>query len=178
MTTTQASRDATTNTAPDGLALLGADHRAVEKLFAAFKKAADDDLEAKSTLAQRACEELSIHTVLEEEMLYPAAQKALPDSDKLDVEEAYIEHYLVKTLIQKFETLRAGDTGFDATFKVMSEMVGHHVEEEEQELFPALRKTDCDLRALGEKMAKRKAELQSRLDAVGSKSVGDNTAVF
>jgi hemerythrin superfamily protein len=113
MTTTQASRDATTNTAPDGLALLEADHRAVEKLFAAFKKTADDDLEAKSTLAQRACEELSIHTVLEEEMLYPAAQKALPDSDKLDVEEAYIEHYLVKTLIQKFETLRAGDTGFD-----------------------------------------------------------------
>jgi hypothetical protein len=54
-------------------------------------------------------------------------------------------------------------------------MVGHHVEEEEQELFPELRKSDCDLRALGEKMAKRKAELQARLDAVGSRSVGDKT---
>lgn len=161
----------------DALAFLEADHRAVEKLFAAFKKA-DDDLEAKAALAQRACEELTIHTILEEELLYPAAQEALPDSDKVDVEEAYIEHYLVKSLIAKFETLKAGDKGFDATFKVMSEMVDHHVGEEEQELFPELRKSKCDLRTLGEKMAKRKAELQAKLDAVGSRSVGDKTATL
>ncbi|ALL71635.1 Regulator of cell morphogenesis (plasmid) [Paraburkholderia caribensis MBA4] len=160
----------------DALALLEAQHRAVERLFEAFKKAADDDLEAKATLAQRACEELSVHTMLEEELLYPAAQKALPDSDKIDVEEAYIEHFLVKTLIAKFETLKAGGKGFDATFKVMSEMVGHHVEEEEQDLFPELRKSGCNLRALGEKMATRQAELQRKLDAAGSRSVGDKTA--
>lgn len=159
----------------DALALLEADHRAVEKLFAAFEKAEDDDLERKSALAQRACEELSIHTMLEEELLYPAAEEALPDSDKVDVDEAYIEHFLVKTLIAKFETLKAGDKGFDAAFKVMSEMVGHHVEEEEQELFPELRKSKCDLRTLGEKMATRKAALQGKLDAVGSRSVGDKT---
>ncbi len=134
--------------------------------------------EAKATLAQRACEELSIHTMLEEELLYPAAQQALPDSDKIDVEEAYVEHFLVKTLISKFETLKAGDKGFDATFKVMSEMVEHHVEEEEQTLFPELRKSSCDLRTLGDKIAKRKAELQSKLDAVGSRSVGDKTATL
>jgi hemerythrin superfamily protein len=162
----------------DALALLEADHRAVEKLFTAFKNAADDDLEAKSALAQRACEELVIHTMLEEELLYPAAQQALPESDKVDVEEAYVEHFLVKTLISKFETLKAGDKGFDATFKVMSEMVQHHVEEEEEELFPELRKSKCDLQALGEKMAKRKAELQSKLDAVGSRAVGDKTATL
>lgn len=160
----------------DALAFLEAEHRAVERLFKAFEKADDGDFEAKAALAQRACEELSIHTMLEEELLYPAAQQALPDSDKVDVDEAYIEHFLVKTLIAKFETLKAGDSGFDATFKVMSEMVGHHVEEEENELFPELRKTDCDLRALGDKMAKRKAQLQSKLDAVGSRSVGDKTA--
>lgn len=162
----------------DALALLEADHRAVEKLFTAFKNAADDDLEAKSALAQRACEELVIHTMLEEELLYPAAQQALPESDKVDVEEAYVEHFLVKTLISKFETLKAGDKGFDATFKVMSEMVQHHVEEEEEELFPELRESKCDLQALGEKMAKRKAELQSKLDAVGSRAVGDKTATL
>jgi hypothetical protein len=116
--------------------------------------------------------------MLEEELLYPAAQEALPDSDTIDVEEAYVEHFLVKTLIAKFETLKAGDRGFDATFKVMSEMVGHHVEEEEDEFFPELRKSKCNLRALGEKMAKRKAELQSKLDAVGSKSVGDKPATL
>jgi hemerythrin superfamily protein len=162
----------------DALTLLEADHRAVEKLFKAFEKAADDDLEAKATLAQRACEELTMHAMIEEELLYPAAQEALPDSDAVDVEEAYIEHFLVKTLIAKFETMKAGDKGFDATFKVMSEMVGHHVEEEEDELFPELRKSKCDLRALGDKIAQRKAELQSKLDAVGSKSVGDKTSAL
>ncbi|SDR54238.1 Hemerythrin HHE cation binding domain-containing protein [Paraburkholderia fungorum] len=164
--------------AQDALHLLEADHRAVEKLFKAFERAADDDLEAKAALAQRACEELTIHTMIEEELLYPAAQQALPESDKVDVEEAYVEHFLVKTLIGKFETLKAGEKGFDATFKVMSEMVGHHVEEEEEELFPELRKSKCDLRALGEKMERRKAELQGKLDAVGSRQVGDKSAML
>ncbi|ABE33511.1 hemerythrin HHE cation binding domain protein [Paraburkholderia xenovorans LB400] len=176
----QATKENQTDTrtgTTDALAFLEADHRAVEKLFTAFKKA-DDDLEAKAALAQRACEELTIHAMLEEELLYPAAQEALPDSDKVDVEEAYVEHYLVKSLIAKFETLKAGDKGFDATFKVMSEMVDHHVEEEEQELFPELRKSKCDLRTLGEKLAKRKAELQAKLDAVGSRAVGDKTATL
>jgi hypothetical protein len=99
----------------------------------------------------------------------------LPDSDSVDVEEGYIERFLVKTLIAKFETLRAGNRGFDATFKVMSEMVDHHVGEEARELFPELRKSKCKLRALGEKMAKRKAELQLKLDEVGSRSVADTT---
>jgi hemerythrin superfamily protein len=178
MEATKQDNKATESGSHDALAFLEAEHRAVEKLFTAFKKAADDDLEAKSALAQRACEELSIHTMLEEELLYPAAQEALPDSDSIDVEEAYVEHFLVKTLIAKFETMKAGDKGFDATFKVMSEMVGHHVEEEEEELFPELRKSNCNLRTLGEKMAKRKAELQSKLDAVGSRSVGDKTAAI
>lgn len=178
MQTTKQDKTATDAATQDAVEFLEAEHRAVEKLFAAFKKTADDDLDAKATLAQRACEELSIHTMLEEELLYPAAQAALPDSDAIDVEEAYIEHFLVKTLIAKFETLKAGDRGFDATFKVMSEMVGHHVEEEEQELFPELRKSNCNLRSLGEKMAIRKAELQSKLDAVGSKAVGDKTAAL
>ncbi|MEM5456199.1 hemerythrin domain-containing protein [Paraburkholderia phytofirmans] len=178
MEATKQDNKATVSGAHDALAFLEAEHRAVERLFTAFEKAADDDLEAKSALAQRACEELSIHAMLEEELLYPAAQEALPDSDKVDVEEAYVKHFLVKTLIAKFETMKAGDKGFDATFKVMSEMVGHHVEEEEEELFPELRKSNCNLRSLGEKMAKRKAELQSKLDAVGSRSVGDKTAAL
>jgi hemerythrin superfamily protein len=161
--------------AGDALTLLEADHRAVEKLFDAFKKAGDDDLEAKAALAQRACEELTVHAIIEEELLYPAAQQALPDDDKLDVDEAYIEHFLVKTLITKFETLKAGDKGFDATFKVMSEMVQHHVEEEEDELFPALRRTKCDLAGLAKKIAARKEVLQSRLDAAGSRLIGDKT---
>jgi hemerythrin superfamily protein len=92
----------------DALVLLEADHRAVEKLFDAFEKAGSD-LEAKAALAQRACEELSVHAMIEEEFLYPAAADALPGSNLIDVDEAYVEHYLVKALIKRFETLKAGD---------------------------------------------------------------------
>jgi hemerythrin superfamily protein len=177
----EATKQDKTETRPgsqNALDFLQADHRSVEKLLDAFKKAADDDMEAKAALAQRACEALSIHTMLEEELLYPAAQEALPDSDTIDVEEAYVEHFLVKTLIAKFETMKVGDKGFDAAFKVMSEMVLRHVEEEENQLFPELRNSKCDLRALGDKLAERKTELQSKLDAVGSRSVGDKTTML
>lgn len=159
---------ATTQAEQDAIAILTADHRAVDQLFDAFERAADDDLERKSTLVQRACELLSIHAIVEEELLYPAAQQALPDGDKGDVDEAYVEHFLVKTLIEKFTSLKAGDDGFDATFKVLSENVRHHVEEEESELFPELRKTSMDLIALGKKITARKDALQNRLTEVAT----------
>ncbi|HVE09959.1 MAG TPA: hemerythrin domain-containing protein [Paraburkholderia sp.] len=153
------------------------DHRTVEKLFDAYQKAGDDDLAAKGTLAQRACEALSVHTILEEEILYPAAQKAL-DKHALDVEEAYVEHFLVKTLISRFASMKPGDAGFDASFKVMSELVRHHIEEEESELFPALKKSNADLVALGKALDNRNAQLRKKLDEAGSRNVGDNTLAF
>jgi len=162
----------------DAIELLKSDHRAVEKLFDAFEKARDDDLEAKGTLAQRACEELTVHSIIEEEILYPAAHKALGKHDALDVNEAYVEHYLVKTLIEKFDSLKPGDEGFDASFKVMSELVRHHIEEEESALFPELRQCGLDLVALGDKLGARKAELVKKLEQAGSKLVGDRSLSF
>ncbi|MGF6768714.1 hemerythrin superfamily protein [Paraburkholderia sp. GAS199] len=155
----------------DALSILVADHRTVQGLFDAFKRAGDDDLDRKGTLVRRACEELSIHTILEEELLYPAAQEALDEDQRPDVEEAYVEHYLVKVLIDKFTTLKPGDKGFDATFKVLTEMVNHHIEEEESELFPELRKSKADLETLGAEIEKRKTALEAKL----SKDVGDRT---
>jgi hemerythrin superfamily protein len=148
----------------DALSLLEADHRAVEKLFDAFERADEDDFERKGTLVQRACEKLTIHAMIEEEILYPAARKALKRDDGKDVEEAYIEHFLVKTLIEKFVTLKPSDDGFDATFRVMSANVRHHVKKEESELFPELRKTGLDLMALGKKVAARQEALQSTIE--------------
>jgi hemerythrin superfamily protein len=159
------------NRAGDAIAVLESDHRAVEKLFDAFERTAEDDLDAKGTLVRRACEELTIHAMIEEELLYPAAKKALPHDDSKDVDEAYVEHFLVKTLIEKFMTLKPGADGFDATFKVLTENVKHHVEEEEAELFPALRKSGLDLASLGDRIAKRKDELQEKLPA----DIGDRT---
>jgi hemerythrin superfamily protein len=152
----------------DAIAILTADHRAVDQLFDAFARADKDDLERKSTLVQRACELLSIHAIVEEELLYPAAAGALDEDGKDDVDEAYVEHFLVKTLIEKFMHLKAGDEGFDATFKVLSENVKHHVEEEESDLFPELRKAKVDLIALGRKISARKQALQDRITEVAA----------
>jgi hemerythrin superfamily protein len=155
----------------DAIRVLTDDHRAVEKLFAAFEKADRDDLDAKGTLVRRACEELTVHAMIEEEILYPAAQEALPEEERPDVEEAYVEHFLVKVLIEKFVTLKPGEAGFDATFKVLTEMVRHHVEEEESDLFPKLRKSGANLDALGRKLTQRKQALEAKIP----KDAGDNT---
>jgi hemerythrin superfamily protein len=147
----------------NALDILEADHRAVEQLFDAFERAEKSDLERKATLVQRACELLSIHSIVEEELLYPAARDALGKDHRIDVDEAFVEHYLVKSLIEKFATMKAGDTGFDATFKVLKENVSHHVEEEESELFPEIRKSGVNLSDLGKKIEARKAALQNRI---------------
>jgi hemerythrin superfamily protein len=147
----------------DALDVLEADHRAIEQLFDAFERAERNDFERKNTLAQRACELLTIHAIVEEEMLYPAAQEALGADQRIDVDEAYVEHFLVKTLIERFASLKAGDDGFDATFKVLKENATHHIEEEETTLFPEVRRTQMDLVAIGARMAARKAALKERI---------------
>ncbi|WP_250490472.1 hemerythrin domain-containing protein [Caballeronia sp. INML2] len=147
----------------DALDVLEADHRAIEQLFDAFERAERNDFERKNTLAQRACELLTIHAIVEEEMLYPAAQEALGADQRIDVDEAYVEHFLVKTVIERFASLKAGDDGFDATFKVLKENATHHIEEEETTLFPEVRRTQMDLVALGARMAARKAALKERI---------------
>lgn len=147
----------------DALDVLEADHRAIEQLFDAFERAERNDFDRKNTLAQRACELLTIHAIVEEEMLYPAAQEALGADQRIDVDEAYVEHFLVKTLIERFASLKAGDDGFDATFKVLKENATHHIEEEETTLFPEVRRTQMDLVALGARMAARKAALKERI---------------
>jgi hemerythrin superfamily protein len=153
---------------PDALDILEADHRAVEQLFDAYSRAESNDLERKTTLVQRACELLTIHSMVEEELLYPAARDALGKGHRIDVDEAFVEHFLVKTLIEKFATLKAGEDGFDATFRVLKENVTHHVEEEESELFPEIRKGGLDLVTLGKKIAARKEALQSRITEVAT----------
>ncbi|GJH11882.1 MULTISPECIES: hemerythrin domain-containing protein [Caballeronia] len=147
----------------DALDMLEADHRAIEQLFDAFERAERNDFERKNALVQRACELLTIHAIVEEEMLYPVAQKVLAEDQRIDVDEAYVEHFLVKTLIERFANLKAGDDGFDATFKVLKENTTHHIEEEETTLFPEVRKTQMDLVAIGAKMAARKTALKERI---------------
>ena len=142
----------------DAIALLKADHRQVEEWFAQFEKARDD--ERKQELATKICSALRVHTTIEEEIFYPAFLDATDDKDMHH--EAEIEHEGAKQLIAKIEASSPDDDYFDSKLKVLSEMIKHHVKEEEQPdgMFAEARKSDMDLDALGEQMAQRKAELE------------------
>ena len=142
----------------DAIALLKADHRQVEEWFEQFEKARDDN--RKQTLATKICDALKVHTTIEEEIFYPAFLEATEDKDLHH--EAEIEHDGAKQLIAQIEASGPDDDYFDSKVKVLSEMIKHHVKEEEQPggMFAEARKSDMDLDALGEQMAQRKAELE------------------
>jgi hemerythrin superfamily protein len=153
------------NTHTDAIALLKADHRKVEELFEAFEKA--EAASRKQKLAHEICTELKVHTMIEEEIFYPAFRGTIED-DTLD--EAYVEHDGAKVLINDIEASSPEDDFYDAKVHVLSEEIKHHVKEEEmpaEGMFAQCRKTDVDLVALGEKMWVRKHELLAEAKTSG-----------
>jgi hemerythrin superfamily protein len=148
--------------AQDAIALLKADHRQVEEWFGQFEKARDDD--RKQSLATKICMALKVHTTIEEEIFYPAFLEATEDKELHH--EAEIEHDGAKKLIAAIEASGPDDDYYDSKVKVLSEMIKHHVKEEEQPggMFAEARKSDMDLKALGEQLATRKAELEAEGD--------------
>src|SRR6478752_8177068 len=149
----------------DAVALLKADHRTVEDLFAKFEKASGDG--RKQALAEEICKELTIHTALEEEIFYPACEGKV-EEDLL--KEAYVEHDGAKVLVAEIEGGGPDDEYYDAKVKVLSEQIEHHVEEEEKRmegLFAQAKKAGLDMDALGEEMAARKAELTEQFKLGG-----------
>ena len=144
----------------DGIALLKADHRKVEDLFEQFEKAGSAD--RKQKLAHEICTELKIHTLLEEEIFYPAFEGKI-EEDLL--KEAYVEHDGAKVLINDIEAGSPADEFYDAKVKVLSEEIEHHVGEEERPsegMFAQCRKTDVDLVELRDRMLARKEELKAQ----------------
>lgn len=149
----------------DAIALLKADHRKVEQLFAAFESARGDG--SKEKLAREICTELKIHTMLEEEIYYPALRGKIED-DLLD--EAYVEHDGAKVLINDIEAGGPDEAFYDAKVKVLSEEIEHHVKEEERPsegMFAQSRETDVDLVAMRDAMLARKEELTMQADREG-----------
>jgi hypothetical protein len=141
----------------DAVALLKADHRKVEELFESFEKAHDAD--RKEKLVKQICTELSVHTLIEEEIFYPACTGQV-EEDKVD--EAYVEHDGAKVLISELLKSDAGNEFYNAKLKVLSELIKHHVKEEEQRsegLFAQARKAGLDMEDLGERLMRRKQEL-------------------
>ena len=159
------SRARRSTASKDAIALLKADHRQVEKWFAEFKKARATRRKAK--LAEQICDALKVHTAIEEEIFYPAFLAATQDEDKHH--EAEVEHEGAKKLIKTIEEMDPDDDYFEARIKVLSEMIKHHVKEEEKPggMFAEARKSDMDLDELGIRMKARKEQLQANGGILG-----------
>lgn len=152
----------------DAIALLKADHAAVKKLFEKFESATAPAVKLK--IARQAANELRVHAAVEEEIFYPAALAALEeeDEDTEIMEESEEEHRVAKTLIEELSHIKPGEEHFESKFIVLAENIRHHIKEEEDEMFKDIRKTDLDLRALGEQMLARKKELMRNESALES----------
>jgi len=150
---------------PDGLKLLAEDHRRVEALFEEFE--GTKGKLKKARLVQTICIELKVHTLLEEEIYYPAIRGEV---DEADLEEAYVEHDAAKLLVNELAAAAPDEAFFDAKVKVLKELVEHHVKEEEKQrdnLFQQTRAAGIDLKALGARLAARKAELMEQAAGKG-----------
>ena len=145
---------------PEAIEMLKEDHDKVKKAFKEFEKMDREDTESCQQLIRSVCEDLKVHTTLEEEIFYPALRASIEDEDIMN--EAAVEHETAKMLIDQLENMGPDDPNYFATFTVLGEYVMHHVKEEEGEMFPQAKKADLDLEALGSRMQERKSELMSQ----------------
>lgn len=146
----------------EAIAQLTADHARVKKMFKQYERLAKADAgdSEKQQLATMICAELTAHATAEEEIFYPAARRAIDEPDLVD--EADVEHASAKDLIAQIEGSSPSDDHYDAKVKVLGEYINHHVEEEEGEMFPRVRKAKLETVALGEQLAERKAQIMQK----------------
>jgi hemerythrin superfamily protein len=158
----------------DAIAMLTADHKKVKGLFSQFDKLKEDGSdEDKAGLVSTICNELKIHTAIEEEIFYPAVRKAIDDADLMD--EALVEHAGAKDLIAQLEGMDTDDDLYDAKVTVLGEQINHHVKEEEGEMFPKAKTAKIDTVALGAKMLKRKTELMGQMGIAEDEAPANRT---
>lgn len=143
---------------PDAIVLLKNDHKTVEKLFKQYEKLGDGAHVRKRAVVDDIIRELSVHAAIEEQHFYPTVRTQAPDIAD-DVLEGLEEHHIVKWVLSELEGMAPEAERFDAKVKVLIENVRHHVEEEEQEMFPAVRQAmgRKQLQVLGATMEQAKA---------------------
>jgi hemerythrin superfamily protein len=138
----------------DAISMLKNDHKAVEQLFRRYTRAGDRAFVEKRAIVDRIIEELSVHAAIEEQLFYPAVRATVPDAEALGL-ESLEEHHVVKWVLSEIDGMTPEDERFDAKVTVLISNVRHHVEVEEGELFPMVRKElgPRALSDLGEAMA-------------------------
>lgn len=153
----------------NAITMLTDDHKKVKKLFKDFDKLKEKgDAADKEALVAEICAELTVHAEIEEEVFYPAAREAIDDDDMMN--EAEVEHASAKDLIEQLQLMDSSDPTYDAKVTVLGEYVEHHVEEEEKEMFPKVKKAKLDLDALGEEISTLKEAKETQLMGSAAKS--------
>ncbi|MGH9039474.1 MAG: hemerythrin domain-containing protein [Acidimicrobiia bacterium] len=149
----------------DAIALLKKDHRTVEGLFKRFEKLGPRAIKGKQDTVERIIKELSVHAAIEESVFYPAIRRAV-DDQQIDsmVLEALEEHHVAKWTLSELEGMTPAHERYNAKVTVLIESVRHHVDEEENDLFPKIAKTfdQEQLKELGEAMAEAKTVMPTR----------------
>lgn len=122
----------------DAIVLLKNDHQEIRKVFSEFEKAGDNAHVAKGKLVDRMIELLTVHTYIENEVMYPRVRDLLPDLED-DVLESYEEHHVADVLVMELAGMKPDAERFTAKTTVLIENVTHHMDEEEQDWFPKVR---------------------------------------
>ncbi|MEU4379881.1 hemerythrin domain-containing protein [Micromonospora echinofusca] len=143
----------------DAIVVLKEDHKEMRRLFKAFQDAEEGPAARRQKLVNEILEALTVHTYLENEVMYPEVRKLLPDLED-DILESYEEHHVADVLCAELFAMDAGDERFNAKTTVLIENVLHHVEEEEQEWFPKVREAlgRKQLQEIGERMIALRAD--------------------
>ncbi len=144
----------------DAIVLLKNDHKEILRTFREFENAGEDALKTKGDLVEKMIELLTVHTYIENEVMYPRVRELVPELED-DVLESYEEHHVADVLVIELAAMKPDAERFDAKTTVLIENVRHHIEEEEQEWFPKVRQGlgRKTLQELGAQMeeAKKKA---------------------
>lgn len=150
----------------DAISMLKADHEKVRGLLAQLEKSSERSVAKREELLAKIALEVEIHSTLEEEIFYPAYRDAVgKQEDRKLYQEALEEHHVVDLVMPEIEETDPGTEVFSAKAKVLKEIIEHHAEEEEKEMFKRARQVfkPAELRELGERMEARKAELQGEI---------------
>ncbi len=149
----------------DAITLLKEDHKTVKGLLSQLEKTTERGAARRVTLLGRIEKEVKIHTTIEEEIFYPAYRDAVRKKDDRELyQEALEEHHVVDLVLPELKNADPAGEVFGAKAKVLKELIEHHAEEEEKEMFPKARKVlgAAELKDLGARMESRKRALAGK----------------
>jgi hemerythrin-like domain-containing protein len=154
----------------DAIVMLKEDHTQVKQLFRRFEQAGDEAREEKAGIVQQILTDLTVHTYLENEALYPRVRQLLPDLEDV-VLESYEEHHVADVLCFELAGMSPDDERYDAKTTVLIETVRHHIDEEEKDWFPKVRE------GLGRKVLQEIGEEMQELRKTAPRSPAQPSAL-